>query len=95
MIGLGRTWALELAPKGITVNIIAPGPIGGTPMFEALVPPASTIEAKITASIPIGRLGHPTDIANAALFFASPRSSFITGQVLYVCGGSSVGTTPL
>lgn len=95
MIGLGRTWALELAPFGITVNIIAPGPIGSTAMFEALVPPESPLESRITAAIPRGRLGRPADIAHAVRFFASPEADFITGQVLYVCGGASIGTAPI
>jgi NAD(P)-dependent dehydrogenase (short-subunit alcohol dehydrogenase family) len=43
----------------------------------------------------MGRLGKPEDVANAVLFFASPNSSFVTGQTLYVCGGSSVGTVPV
>ena len=95
MIGMGRTWALELAQHGITVNIVAPGPIGSTQMFEALVPPASDVEAKVVASIPVKRLGRPSDVANAVRFFASPHSGFVTGQTLYVCGGASIGTAPL
>ena len=95
MIGMGRTWALELAQHGITVNMVAPGPIGSTQMFEALVPPASDVEAKVVASIPVKRLGRPSDVANAVRFFASPHSGFVTGQTLYVCGGASIGTAPL
>jgi 3-oxoacyl-[acyl-carrier protein] reductase len=92
MIGLGRTWALELAPHGITVNMIAPGPIGGTEMFHAVVPAGSERERAIARQIPVGRVGAPADVANAVLFFAARESSFVTGQVLYVCGGASVGT---
>ena len=95
MIGMGRTWALELARHGITVNIIAPGPTGTTPMFEELVPKDSDIEHRIACAIPVGRLGRPGDIAHAVMFFASPASDFITGQVLYVCGGASIGAAPL
>jgi NAD(P)-dependent dehydrogenase (short-subunit alcohol dehydrogenase family) len=95
MIGLGRTWALELARHGITVNMVAPGPIGSTPMFEALVPPESEVESRIAGAIPVGRLGRPADVAHAVMFFASAASDFVTGQVLYVCGGASVGTAPL
>lgn len=95
LIGLGRTWALELAKHGVTVNVVAPGPVGATAMFEALVPPGSETEAKVTASIPMGRLGAPADVANAVAFFADPRAGFVTGQVLYVCGGASVGVAPL
>jgi 3-oxoacyl-[acyl-carrier protein] reductase len=92
LIGMGRTWALELAPFGITVNMVAPGPIQGTRMFHDIVPAGSEREAALAASIPVRRLGRPEDVANAVLFFASPDSGFVTGQVLYVCGGASVGT---
>lgn len=95
LVGLGRAWALELAPFGITVNMVAPGPIASTPMFEALVPQGGTLEARIAGAIPVGRLGRPGDVAHAVRFFASPESGFITGQMLYVCGGASVGSAPL
>lgn len=92
IIGMGRTWALELAPHGITVNMVAPGPIQGTHMFHEIVPAGSDREAALANAIPMKRLGKPEDVANAVLFFASAESSFVTGQVLYVCGGASVGT---
>ncbi len=92
IIGMGRTWALELAPHGITVNMVAPGPIQGTHMFHEIVPAGSERETALANAIPMKRLGKPEDVANAVLFFASPESSFVTGQVLYVCGGASVGT---
>lgn len=92
MIGMGRTWALELAPHGITVNMIAPGPIGGTEMFHEIVPAGSPREAALAQQIPVRRLGTPEDVANAVMFFAARDASFVTGQVLYVCGGASVGT---
>jgi 3-oxoacyl-[acyl-carrier protein] reductase len=92
MIGMGRTWALELAPDGITVNMVAPGPIGGTEMFHAVVPAGSDRERALAQQIPVRRVGTPADVANAVMFFAARESSFVTGQVLYVCGGASVGT---
>jgi NAD(P)-dependent dehydrogenase (short-subunit alcohol dehydrogenase family) len=92
IIGMGRTWALELAAHGITVNMVAPGPIQGTHMFHEVVPAGSERESALAAAIPMKRLGRPEDVANAVLFFASPESSFVTGQTLYVCGGASVGT---
>lgn len=95
MIGMARTWALELAPAGVTVNVVAPGPIGSTRMFETLVPPGSELEGIVANAIPMRRLGTPEDVANAVTFFASPASGFITGQVLYVCGGASVGVSPI
>jgi 3-oxoacyl-[acyl-carrier protein] reductase len=92
IIGMGRTWALELAPHGITVNMVAPGPIQGTEMFHEIVPAGSERETALAKAIPVKRLGKPEDVANAVLFFASDDSSFVTGQILYVCGGASVGT---
>ena len=92
VVGMGRTWALELAPFGITVNMVAPGPIQGTHMFHEIVPAGSERETALANAIPVKRLGKPEDVANAVLFFASAESSFVTGQVLYVCGGASVGT---
>jgi NAD(P)-dependent dehydrogenase (short-subunit alcohol dehydrogenase family) len=92
LIALARTWALELAPDGITVNAIAPGPIGGTAMFHDVVPAGSEREAALAAAIPVGRLGTPDDVARTVMFFADPANSFITGQTLFVCGGASVGS---
>lgn len=91
MIGMARTWALELAAEGITVNVVAPGPIGGTEMFHEVVPAASERERKLAAAIPVQRLGTPDDVARAVEFFIAPEAGFVTGQVLYVCGGASVG----
>jgi len=91
MIGMARTWALELAPKGITVNVVAPGPIQ-TPMFYDVVPSGSEREQKLAANIPVGRIGRPDDVTRAVMFFADPANGFVTGQTLYVCGGASVGT---
>jgi NAD(P)-dependent dehydrogenase (short-subunit alcohol dehydrogenase family) len=88
---MARTWALELGPHGITVNVVAPGPIGGTEMFHEVLPDGDPRIAKLAASIPMQRLGTPADVARAVSFFAAPDAGFVTGQVLYVCGGASVG----
>ena len=94
MLGLARTWALELAPFGITVNVVAPGPIK-TANFHGVIPEGSPQVDRVIQSIPVKRLGQPDDVARAVLFFADRESGFITGQVLYVCGGTSVGTLTL
>jgi 3-oxoacyl-[acyl-carrier protein] reductase len=95
MIGMARTWALELAPSGITVNVVAPGPIEDTEMFSQVVQPGSERAAALANAIPVRRLGRSDDVARAVMFFAAPESSFITGQVLYVCGGASVASFSL
>jgi NAD(P)-dependent dehydrogenase (short-subunit alcohol dehydrogenase family) len=94
MLGMARTWALELAPQGVTVNVVAPGPIK-TANFHSVVPEGSAQVERIAQAIPVKRLGQPDDIARAVLFFAHRDAGFVTGQVLYVCGGTSVGTLTL
>ncbi len=94
MLGMARTWALELAPEGITVNVVAPGPIR-TDMFYDVVEQGSDRERQLAASVPVRRLGESADVARAVGFFVDPANSFVTGQVLYVCGGTSVGSLAL
>lgn len=91
MIGMARTWALELAQYGITVNVVAPGPIL-TDNFWGIIEKGSEREAELAKRIPVGRLGKVGDVTNAFAFFCDPANSFVTGQTLYVCGGASVGT---
>ena len=91
MIGMARTWALELAPDGITVNVIAPGPIL-TDNFWGIVKKDSEEQEALAKRIPVGRLGTVDDVTRAFLFFCDPENSFITGQTLYVCGGASIGS---
>ena len=85
--GFSRCLATEYAKRGITVNCVAPGFIE-TDMTSAVVSAAGD---KIKNSIPVKRLGRPEDIANAVLFLASEESSYITGQVLKVDGGLTLG----
>jgi NAD(P)-dependent dehydrogenase (short-subunit alcohol dehydrogenase family) len=94
MLGMARTWALELASDGITVNVVAPGPIK-TANFHSVIPEGSPQVDKVAQAIPVKRLGQPEDVARAVLFFADKDAGFVTGQVLYVCGGTSVGTLTL
>ena len=94
MFGMARTWALETAPHGITVNLVAPGPIV-TDMFYEIVPQGSPKVEQLARTIPVGRVGRPDDVARAVMFFASRDADFITGQTLYVCGGASVGSIAL
>jgi 3-oxoacyl-[acyl-carrier protein] reductase len=94
MLGMARTWALELAPEGITVNVVAPGPVR-TDMFHDVVPAGSEQERALAAAVPVRRLGEAADVARAVRFFVDPQNGFVTGQVLYVCGGTSVGSLVL
>ncbi|MDT8343198.1 MAG: SDR family oxidoreductase [Thermohalobaculum sp.] len=88
--GLTRSMALELAPHGITVNCVAPGPID-TEMFAENQPEGSPARAALVARVPLGRMGAPEEVAAAVAFLASDQAGYITGQTLYVCGGYSVG----
>lgn len=90
LIGMTRTWALELAGNGITVNAVSPGPID-TELFRATNPPDSPATRAIIAGVPVGRLGRPEEVAAAVTFLASEEAGFITGQTLSVCGGLTVG----
>lgn len=92
LIGMGRTWALELAKDGITVNMVAPGPIADTAMFHDVIPRGSPQLDVVAARVPVGRLGLPSDVARAVEFFLDDAADFVTGQTLFVCGGTSVGS---
>jgi NAD(P)-dependent dehydrogenase (short-subunit alcohol dehydrogenase family) len=94
MFGMARTWALETASHGVTVNVVAPGPVE-TDMFYEVIPQGSPKVDQLARSIPVGRIGRPADVARAVMFFASPDADFITGQSLYVCGGASIGSIGL
>ena len=87
---LTRTLALEWGGEGIRVNSIVPGPISGTEGFDRLAP-SEEIQQQVAKSVPLRRNGQKQDIANCALFLASPFASYITGSVIPVDGGWSLG----
>lgn len=91
LVAYTRSWALELGEYGITVNAISPGPVI-TELFTKYQKP-EVIEKLIGLTV-VGRAGRPDDIARAAMFFLSPDNSYVTGQTLHVCGGSSLGGAP-
>ena len=94
LIAMARVWALELGTYGITANAIGPGPIM-TELWRKGNPPGSKRTQAIIDSVPVKRVGTPEDVAHAAAFLMHKDSGFVTGQVLYVCGGITVSTAPL
>ena len=84
LMGLGRTWAQELAPRGITVNVLSPGPTD-TPMLND--PGRATTPVRMPA---LGALVDPADVAALAAFLLGPHGKSITGQNYVICGGASL-----
>jgi NAD(P)-dependent dehydrogenase (short-subunit alcohol dehydrogenase family) len=88
VVSLTRSLAIEFAAHGITVNAVAPG-IVDTPMFRGFKP---EVQERLKKSVPAQRIGTAEDVAQAVLFFAARETSYITGQLLYVCGGRSLSS---
>lgn len=89
VVSFTRALAMEVIGRGILVNAVAPGLID-TPLLRALTPERMAAQLALQ---PTGRAGRPEDIANAVSFLVSPRTDFITGQVIFVDGGKSLGGT--
>ncbi|HVX32230.1 MAG TPA: SDR family oxidoreductase [Solirubrobacterales bacterium] len=85
LVGFGRALAQRWAPR-VRVNAVAPSLVD-TPMTQAMPP---EVLAKLVEKIPAGRIGSPDDVAGAVAFLASDDAAYVTGQVIYVCGGRSV-----
>lgn len=88
-----RAWALEFATHGITVNAVAPGVVD-TGMYQRSAGLDPSLTERTNASIPMNRLGKPEDVARAVSFLLEQQNEYITGQLLFVCGGLSIGRQP-
>jgi NAD(P)-dependent dehydrogenase (short-subunit alcohol dehydrogenase family) len=92
LVGMTRTLAIETGADGITVNAVLPGPVA-TAHFDRGHPPGSEQRQTVIDNILVGRIGTPEDVAHAVDFLLDDASDFVTGQALFVCGGTSVTGT--
>lgn len=91
-----RQLAVELAPHGVTVNAIAPGPVDTdiNPLYRSTLPEDRPIQQGILRRIPAGRIGRPEDIGSMAAYLASEQAAYVTGTIVYVDGGYVAEGTP-
>jgi 3-oxoacyl-[acyl-carrier protein] reductase len=92
LIGMTRTIACEVGGDGITVNTVIPGPVASD-LFNRGHPEGSAKRQTVIDGILVKRVGTPDDIARAVLFFLGRDAGYVTGQALFVCGGTSVTGT--
>jgi NAD(P)-dependent dehydrogenase (short-subunit alcohol dehydrogenase family) len=92
LIGMTRTLCMELGADGITINAVAPGPVA-TELFDNGHPIGSAKRQKVIDGIPVKRVGTPEDVARMVDFLLDRDSGYITGQTMFVCGGTSVSGT--
>ena len=92
LVGMTRSTCLEVAGDGITMNVIAPGPVGSA-LFDVGHPLGSEKRRHVIDSIPVKRVGTPDDIARMVVFLLAIENGYITGQTIFVCGGTSISGT--
>ena len=92
LIGMTRTLCMELGGDGITINAVAPGPVASE-LFDNGHPIGSAKRQKVIDGIPVKRVGTPDDVARMVAFLLDRDSGYITGQTMFVCGGTSVSGT--
>ncbi|QDH18075.1 3-oxoacyl-[acyl-carrier-protein] reductase [Swingsia samuiensis] len=86
IVGMSKSLAQEAGPRGVTVNVVAPGFIE-TPMTDVL---PENIKEKLVGSIPLGRMGNPEDVASAVVYLSSEEAGWVTGTTLHVNGGMAM-----